>query len=85
MVTRVGLTREVGRSYGGQRLYDTGGIYRGKNVTSVGAISLNKVLAFEMIDGSMTGEKFKKFLSQKLSPLLWLVPCLLWIIYRLTK
>jgi transposase len=71
MGTRVGLTREVGRSYGGQRLYDTGGIYRGKNVTSVGAISLNKVLAFEMIDGSMTGEKFKKFLSQKLSPLLW--------------
>jgi hypothetical protein len=69
--TAVGLARLYGRSLKGKRLYDLQSIYRGKNLTSVGAISLRGVLAFETLTKALNGEEFKKFLREKLIPELW--------------
>lgn len=71
MGTAVGLARLYGRSLKGQKLYDLEAIYRGKNLTSIGAISLKKVLAFETLTKAINGEEFKKFLQEKLIPELW--------------
>jgi putative transposase len=46
-------------------------MYRGKNLTSVGAISFNKILAFETLTRALNGEEFKKFPRDKLIPELW--------------
>ncbi|MEG3438633.1 transposase [Pannus brasiliensis CCIBt3594] len=71
MGTDVGLARLYGRRLKGQRLYDLEAIYRGKNLTAIGAISLKRVLAFETLTKAMNGEEFKKFLRERLIPELW--------------
>jgi transposase len=67
----MGTGRPRGRSKKGSRLYEMQPFYRGKKVTIMGAISKNKVIAVKMIEGSMKGEDFKKFLQEDVAPQLW--------------
>lgn len=67
----LGLMREYGRSLIGKRLYDKKPFYRGERMTVIGAISQEKVIAFDIIGKSMKGEDFKKFIQEHLVPELW--------------
>ena len=67
----VGMMRLYGRSLKGQRLYDMQSMYRGKNVTAIGAITQNEILAFETLRKSMSSKEFKQFIQEKLIPKLW--------------
>ena len=71
----VGLQRERARSQVGsqvgQRAYASRPFYRGSKVTVIGAITYQGVLAHEAINGSMKGQNFLEFVSQKLAPQLW--------------
>ena len=67
----LGLMRDYARSLPGERVYDFKPFYRGKRVTTMGAISQTSVLAMKTIDKSMNGEDFCSFLQQELVPHLW--------------
>jgi putative transposase len=67
----IGFMRLMGRSPKGQRLYDLQAVCRGKNLTTIGAITQNEVLAFDIIAKSMKGEDFKQFIREKIVPKLW--------------
>lgn len=71
MAILLGIMREYGRSLIGKRLYDKKPFYRGERMTVIGAISQEKVLAFDIIGKSMKGEDFKKFIRENLVPELW--------------
>nr|RNJ64767.1 MAG: transposase [Leptolyngbya sp. IPPAS B-1204]RNJ65431.1 MAG: transposase [Leptolyngbya sp. IPPAS B-1204]RNJ65988.1 MAG: transposase [Leptolyngbya sp. IPPAS B-1204]RNJ66563.1 MAG: transposase [Leptolyngbya sp. IPPAS B-1204]RNJ66811.1 MAG: transposase [Leptolyngbya sp. IPPAS B-1204] len=66
-----GMSRPRGRSLKGQRVYDLEPFYRGCRVTVVGAMSQSAVLAMQTLGKSMTGEDFKRFVSEHLVPKLW--------------
>ena len=53
--------REYGRSLSGTRIYDKKPFYRGKRMTVIGAISQEKVIAFDIRGKSMRGEDFIAF------------------------
>lgn len=67
----LGLTRGMGRSKKGDRVYDVKPFYRGSRVTVVGAISNKSILSLKTLGPSMNGEDFKKFVEQELLPKLW--------------
>ena len=71
MAILLGIMREYGRSLIGTRLYDKKPFYRGERITVVGAITQEKVIAFDIIGKSMKGEDFKKFVKEHLVPELW--------------
>lgn len=67
----LGMMRDQGRSKKGERLYDIKPFYRGSRVTVIGAISHKSVIATKVLGKSMTGEEFKAFLKDDLTPKLW--------------
>ena len=71
MAILLGIMREYGRSLKGKRLYDKKPFYRGERMTVIGAITQEKVIAFDIIGKSMKGEDFKKFIKEHLVPELW--------------
>ena len=71
MAILLGIMREYGRSLRGTRIYDKKPFYRGERMTVIGAISQEKVIAFDIIGKSMRGEDFKKFIKEHLVPELW--------------
>lgn len=66
----LGIMRDYGRSEKGERLYDKKPFYRGAKRTVIGAITKDKVIAFDIIDKSMKGEDFQQFLKKHLAPVL---------------
>ena len=67
----LGLMRHHPRSEQGSRVYDLKPFYRGKKVTVIGAISINKVLAVMTMDNSMDSNAFHVFVEKFLVPQLW--------------
>ena len=67
----LGLTRTHARSQRGTRAYAVKPFYRGKKVTVIGAISLNRVVALMTMYNSMDGKAFEVFIEQCLVPQLW--------------
>lgn len=65
------LSRLFARSPQGQRAYGERPMNRGKNVSIIGAISWNKILATSSILGGVDALTFEAFVSQKLVPQLW--------------
>ncbi len=63
--------RPKARSEKGSRVYDVKPFYRGKKVTIIGAISMDKVLAVMTLDGSMDSNAFRVFIEKLLVPQLW--------------
>ena len=62
----LGLMRPKARSEKGSRVYDVKPFYRGKKVTIIGAISMDKVLAVMTLDGSMDSNAFRVFIEKLL-------------------
>ena len=67
----LGLMRHYARSNKGSRAYDFKPFYRGKKVTVIGAITMDKVLAVMTLDDSMDGNAFRVFIEKLLVPQLW--------------
>jgi DDE superfamily endonuclease len=58
----LGLMRHHARSEKGSRVYDLKPFDRGKKVTVIGAISMNKVLAVMTMDNSMDSNALMLFM-----------------------
>jgi hypothetical protein len=67
----LGLTRTHARSQKGTRAYAIKPFYRGKKLTVIGAISLNRVVALMTMDNSMDSQAFEVFIEKCLVPQLW--------------
>ena len=67
----LGIMRMMARSREGTRAYDFNGIYRGKRINFVGAMSLEKVISVRPLEKSLNGELFKEFVREDLVPNLW--------------
>jgi transposase len=67
----LGSMRSHARSEQGSRVYDFKPFYRGKKVTVIGAISIDKVLAVMTIDDSMDSNAFSVYIEKCLVPQLW--------------
>ena len=67
----LGLMRHYARSEQGSRVYDLKPFYRGKKVTVIGAISMDKVLTVMTMDNSMDSDAFYVFIEKFLVPQLW--------------
>ena len=65
------MSRTHARSQSGTRAYTLKPFYRGKKVTTIGAISLDKVVAVMTMDGSMDSRSFELFVEKFLVPNLW--------------
>lgn len=65
------LARLFARSLQGERAYGDCPRNRGKNVSIIGAISLDKILATCSIVGGVDALAFEAYVSQKLVPQLW--------------
>ena len=65
------LIRHYARSNKGNRVYDFKPFYRGKKVTVIGAISMDKVLTVMTMDNSMDSDAFYVFIEKFLVPQLW--------------
>lgn len=61
----------MARSLEGTRAYDFNGVYRGKRINFVGAMSLEKVISVRPLEKSLNGELFKEFVREDLVPNLW--------------
>jgi DDE superfamily endonuclease len=60
----LGCVRHHARSEKGTRVYDLKPFYRGKKVTVIGAITMDKVLAVMTMDNSMDGNAFHVFIEK---------------------
>jgi transposase len=69
------LTRLFARAPKGQRAYGKRPQKRGKNVSLIGAISLNGVVTQINLIGTVDGLTFEAFIAQKLVPQLWAGAC----------
>jgi transposase len=67
----LGMMRTMARSLQGTRAYDFEGIYRGKRLNCIGAMSLGKSPCVQVFNHSITGEVFKGFVKEILVPQLW--------------
>jgi len=67
----LGIMRMMARSLEGSLAYDFNGVYRGKRINFVGAMSLEKVISVRPLEKSLNGELFKKFVREDLVPNLW--------------
>lgn len=71
MAILLGIMRMMARSIEGTRAYDFNGVYRGKRINFVGAMSLEKVISVRPLEKSLNGELFKEFVREDLVPNLW--------------
>ena len=69
------MTRLRARSTKGKRAYSSKPSKRGKNVSIIGALGLNGVIADYSLLGATDGLTFEAFISQKLVPKLWKGAC----------
>ncbi len=69
------MTRLYARALKGTRARGDKPQKRGKNVSVIGALSLEKVLSYCPIYGSVDGLTFEAFVVTKLAPLLWKDAC----------
>lgn len=71
MGVALGLTRRQARSPIGSRVYALKPFYRGTQVTVLGAVSLDRVVAVMTINGAIDGDAFTTFIEKFLVPQLW--------------
>jgi transposase len=64
----VGMQRSQGRSLIGKKAYGLRKFYKGKKMTLIGAMNMKEVVATQMIEGSMKGGDFHRFIKTKLVP-----------------
>ncbi|MEM9153789.1 MAG: IS630 family transposase [Cyanobacteria bacterium P01_F01_bin.33] len=69
------LMRVRARSTKGSRAHGSRPNHRGKNVSIIGALSLNGVVTSYNVMGATNGLTFEAFISQKLVPKLWKGAC----------
>jgi transposase len=69
------MNKLYGRALKGERCRDILPLYRGKNVSLIGALCLDKILALSNIYGSVDGVTFEAFIVKKLIPKLWKGAC----------
>jgi transposase len=67
----LGCMRDHARSEKGSRVYDCKPFYRGKKVTVIGAISIDKVLGVMTMNDSMDSNAFNVYIENILVPQLW--------------
>jgi transposase len=79
------MVRLYARSLRGQRARGKRPHQRGKNVSMIGAISVNKVVASVNLLGRTDGITFEAFILQKLVPNLWKGACVLMDNYSIHK
>lgn len=65
------MSRTHAGSQQGTRAYELRPFYRGAKVTAIGAISVEKVIAFMTMDNSMDSLAFELFVEKFLVPELW--------------
>lgn len=66
-----GMTRLYGRAKSGERLHDSCPRNRGKNISLIGALSLEGLIATMSISGSVNTEVFVTYIREVLVPQLW--------------
>ncbi|MBC1223347.1 IS630 family transposase [Nostoc sp. UCD121] len=66
------MTRHYGRSVGGGRVYDERPGNKGKNITVIGAMSDEGLIATMTFPGSLNTASFLVFIEQILLPQLWM-------------
>jgi hypothetical protein len=69
--SNLAMTRTHARSLKGTRARGTRPLKKGKNVSTITAITKNKVLATANFLGAVTGIVFEAFIIRKLVPTLW--------------
>ena len=67
----LGMTRLKGRAKSGERLYDTCPRNRGSNISLIGALSLDGLIASMSLPGSVNTEVFVTYVREILAPQLW--------------
>lgn len=67
----LGMTRLRGRSLRGERLYDSCPRNRGSNISLIGALSLDGLIATMSLPGSVNTEVFFTYVREVLLPQLW--------------
>lgn len=67
----LGMTRLRGRAMRGERLYDCCPGNRGSNISLIGALSLEGLIATMSLPGSVNTEVFMTYVRQILVPQLW--------------
>jgi transposase len=67
----LGMTRLYGRAERGERLYDSCPRNRGKNISLIGALSLDGLIATMSIPGSVNTDVFITYIQEILAPQLW--------------
>lgn len=67
----LGMTRLRGRSIRGERLHDSCPRNRGSNISVIGALSMDGLIATMSLPGSVNTEVFSTYIEQVLAPQLW--------------
>lgn len=67
----LGFTRRYGRALQGERLYDSEPGNRGQNISLIGGISLDGLIATMSIPGSVNTDVFLFYIQSVLIPQLW--------------
>jgi len=65
------MVRRYGRGFGGKRVYDDRPSAKGKNITLIGAISDEGLIASMTFQGALNTASFIVFIEQVLLPALW--------------
>jgi hypothetical protein len=73
----VAMDRIFARSHKGSRAYSQRPYGRGKNVTIIGAISLQGMIASMTFEGGTNGNAFYTYVTQVLVPKLWSGACVI--------
>ncbi|MBW4630323.1 MAG: transposase [Brasilonema octagenarum HA4186-MV1] len=68
---KLGMTRLYGRAPRGERLYDSCPRNRGKNISLIGALSVDGLIATMSIAGSVNTNVFVTYVQEVLAPQLW--------------
>lgn len=68
----LGMTRLYGRAKSGERLYDCCPRNRGSNISLIGALSLDGLIATMSLSGSVNTEVFITYVQEILAPQLWM-------------
>lgn len=67
----LGMTRMYGRVKRGERLYDSAPRNRGQNISLIGALSCDGLIATMSIPGSVNTDVFITYIREILAPQLW--------------
>lgn len=67
----LGMTRRYGRSLRGERLSDSCPKNRGQNISLIGALSLDGLIATMSLPGSVNTDVFVTYVQEILAPQLW--------------